>query len=43
MTAIVDDICKIEKTEEKIKTKSNRVLYYNSFQGLKLVGPDFTQ
>lgn len=43
MAAIVDDICKTEKTKKKIKTKSNRVLHYNSFQGLKLVGPGFTQ
>lgn len=43
MAAIVDDKCKIEKTKEKITTKSFRVLHYTSFQGLKLVGPDFTQ
>ena len=43
MAAIVDDKCKIEKTKEKIKTKFYRVLHYTSFQGLKLVGLDFTQ
>lgn len=43
MAAIVDDTCEIEKTKEKIKTKSYRVLYYTSFQDLKSVGPDFTQ
>lgn len=43
MAATVDGKCKIDKTNEKIKTKSYRVLHYTSFQGLKLVGPDFTQ
>jgi len=43
MAAIVDVKCKTEKPEEKIKTKSYRVLRYTSFQGVIFVGPVFTQ